>query len=108
VGSNVVALSLSGGGMRAAAFSFGVLQALADADASGTDIFDELTFMSSVSGGSLTAAYRALHGRKWLSEFRRHVLARDVFKGATFADLYRANKLASIGAVMICTSSSAP
>jgi len=49
VGRNVVALSLSGGGMRAAAFSFGVLQALADADQSGTDIFDDLTFMSSVS-----------------------------------------------------------
>jgi NTE family protein len=128
VGSNVVALSLSGGGMRAAAFSFGVLQALADADGSGTDIFDELTFMSSVSGGSLTAAYAALHGRKILSEFRQQVLARDlerdlrlslfspvnmarllsggvndrsnlaatldrdVFRGATFADLYRANK----------------
>jgi NTE family protein len=128
VGSNVVALSLSGGGMRAAAFSFGVLQALADADETGSDIFDELTFMSSVSGGSLTAAYTALHGRKVLSEFRRQVLARDlerdlrlslfspanlarllsggvndrsnlattldrdVFKGATFADLYRTNK----------------
>jgi NTE family protein len=128
VGANVVALSLSGGGMRAAAFSFGVLQALAAADEAGTDIFDELTFMSSVSGGSLTAAYTALHGRRVLSEFRQRVLERDlerdlrmslfspvnlarllaggvndrsnlaatldseVFKGATFADLYRANK----------------
>ena len=125
---NVVALSLSGGGMRAAAFSFGVLQALADADQSGTDIFDDLTFISSVSGGSLTAAYAALRGRKVLSEFRSKVLDRDlerdlrlslfspvnlarlmaggvndrsnlaatldseVFKGATFADLYRSRK----------------
>jgi NTE family protein len=128
VGANVVALSLSGGGMRAAAFSFGVLQALASADEAGTDLFDELTFMSSVSGGSLTAAYAALHGRKALTLFRSQVLDRDlerdlrlslfspvnlarllaggvndrsnlaatldseVFKGATFADLYRANK----------------
>lgn len=128
VGPNVVALSLSGGGMRAAAFSFGVMQALASADDAATDLFDELTFMSSVSGGSLTAAYAALHGRRVLSDFRTQVLARDlerdlrlsllspvnlgrllaggvndrsnlaatldteVFKGATFADLYRANK----------------
>jgi NTE family protein len=128
VGRNVVALSLSGGGMRAAAFSFGVLQALAEADDAGTDIFDELTFLSSVSGGSLTAAYTGLYGRKVLTEFRAKVLNRNLerdlrlslfspvnlmrllaggvndrsnlattldsetFKGATFADLYRAHK----------------
>jgi NTE family protein len=78
VGANVVALSLSGGGMRAAAFSFGVLQALADADEAAPDIFDDLTFMSSVSGGSLTAPYTGLYGRRVLAEFRAKVLDRNL------------------------------
>jgi len=128
VGSNVVALSLSGGGLRAAAFGFGVIQALARSGPAGDDLFGDLTFISSVSGGSLTAAYVGLHGRAALGRFEREVLVRDyerelrtslwspanllrlvagglndrnhlaatldadVFRGATFADLYRANK----------------
>ncbi len=78
VGENVVALSLSGGGMRAAAFSYGVLEALRDVEGdSRTDVFDELTFITSVSGGSLTAAYFALHGRGGFDDFRTKVLNRD-------------------------------
>lgn len=84
VGRNVVALSLSGGGMRAAAFGLGVLQALGDNEAMGQhnaapmDIYDDLTFISSVSGGSLTAAYVALHGREALGRMRDEVLLRDL------------------------------
>lgn len=128
VGPDTIGLSLSGGGLRAAAFSFGVLQALTAAGDPPVDLFDDLTFMSSVSGGSLTAAYMALHGRDGMQHFRARVLdidlerdlrlsllspanlARllaggvndrsnlaatldaDVFRGATFADLYRRNK----------------
>lgn len=128
VGANTIGLSLSGGGLRAAAFSFGVLQALTAAGEPATDLFEDLSFMSSVSGGSLTAAYMALHGRDGMQHFRSRVLdvdlerdlrmslfsptnlARllaggvndrsnlaatldaDVFRGATFADLYRRNK----------------
>lgn len=127
VGEHTVALSLSGGGLRAAAFAFGVMQALADGP-QGADVFDDLAFVSSVSGGSLTAAYMALEGRAGLQTFRERVLARnfeaelrlslwspanlmrllaggvndrsnlaavlerDVFRGATFADLYRRRK----------------
>ncbi len=93
VDTHVVALSLSGGGMRAAAFGFGVMQALAETpvpasgtgtgNASGTpagprDLFDDLTFMSSVSGGSLPAAYMALNGRGGLARFRSQVLERNL------------------------------
>jgi len=128
VGERVIGLSLSGGGLRAAAFGLGVLQALASDDAPEADVFDELTFISSVSGGSLTAAYVGLHGRSGLLHFRERVLLQDlerdlrldwlspsslsrlvagglndrsnlalrldteVFRGATFADLYRRNK----------------
>jgi NTE family protein len=77
VSTNIVGLSLSGGGMRAAAFSYGVLQALAGMGG-GTDIFDDLTFMSSVSGGSLTAAYFALHGRAGFETYRSNVLDRNL------------------------------
>lgn len=78
VGENVIGLSLSGGGLRAAAFSFGVLQSLTAAGPARTDVFDELTFISSVSGGSLTAAYTALNGRSGLPRFRDAVLYRDL------------------------------
>jgi NTE family protein len=77
VSTNIVGLSLSGGGMRAAAFSYGVLQALAGMGG-GTDIFDDVTFMSSVSGGSLTAAYFALHGRQGFETYRDNVLGRNL------------------------------
>lgn len=128
VGRRVIGLSLSGGGLRAAAFGLGVLQALAGADAAQADVFDDLTFISSVSGGSLLAAWVGLHGRDGLAHFRERVLLQDlerdlrldwlslpnlsrllagglndrsnlaqrldteVFRGATFADLYRRNK----------------
>jgi NTE family protein len=79
VGSNVVALSLSGGGLRASAFAFGVLQALAEPNnGQQADLFDDLTFISSVSGGSLTAAYFALHGRAAFGSFRARVLERNL------------------------------
>jgi len=78
VDANVIGLSLSGGGMRAAAFGFGVLQALAGDGGQAIDVFDDLTFISSVSGGSLTAAYVALHGRDGLEHFRERVLLQDL------------------------------
>lgn len=78
VGENVVALSLSGGGLRAAAFGYGAMQALLAAGDARTDLFDDLSFISSVSGGSLAAAYIALHGREGMARFRAEVLAPDL------------------------------
>lgn len=78
VGQNLVALSFSGGGTRAAAFSFGVLKALDAASSPSLDLLDDLTMISSVSGGSLTAAYYGLHGRETLGSFRDKVLLRDM------------------------------
>ncbi len=77
-GANLVALSFSGGGMRAAAFSFGVLKALDASSRPGMDVLGDVTLISSVSGGSLTAAYYGLHGRDTLSTFREKVLLRDM------------------------------
>jgi NTE family protein len=78
VGENVIGLSLSGGGLRAAAFAYGVLQALTAADEARTDLYGELSFISSVSGGSLAAAYAVLHGREGLPAFRQQVLTLDL------------------------------
>jgi NTE family protein len=83
VADSIVALTFSGGGIRAAAFSFGVLQALEAAKTPGGkgDLFDDVTFISSVSGGSLTAAYIGLHGRDGLATFRQQVLEQDIERG---------------------------
>lgn len=91
VGSNVIGLSLSGGGIRAAAFGLGVMQALdgvggagmnraglSPAQGAGTSVYNDISFISSVSGGSLTAAFVALHGREALAGMRDRVLVRNL------------------------------
>jgi NTE family protein len=95
VGRHVIGLSLSGGGLRAAAFAHGVLQALAEPGAAGVDLWDELTFISSVSGGSLTAAHAALKGRAGLAGFREAVLLRD-FEGDLRLNLFSPVNLARL------------
>lgn len=129
LGENTIAMSFSGGGLRAAAFAHGVLLALKETKTpGGGDLLDDVGFISSVSGGSITAANFGLHGRDGLEGFREKVLLRDyeadmrlslgnpgnllrifggglnarenfgesldknVFHGATFADIYRHRK----------------
>src|SRR5688572_15438898 len=58
-----VGLSFSGGGSRASAFAFGVLRELGrtqvTSNGESTALIDQVDFVSSVSGGSVTAAYFA-------------------------------------------------
>ena len=74
----VVALSFSGGGMRAAAFSYGVLegfdQTRVPARAGAASLLDRLDFLSGVSGGSILAAYYGLKGRAAMADFRQRFL----------------------------------
>ncbi len=93
VGSHVIGLSLSGGGLRAAAFGLGVLQALAGDGGRSADVWDDLSFISSVSGGSLTAAYVALHGRPGLAQLRERVLLQDLERDLRMELLSPANLL---------------
>ena len=78
----VLTLAFSGGGMRAAAFSFGVLEGLRDTavEINGRSgrLLDEVDTISSVSGGSFTAAYYGLHGDRIFEEFDEVFLKRDV------------------------------
>ena len=75
---DLVALSFSGGGARAAAFAFGVLQGLrAMPDAGGGSLLDRVALVSAVSGGAITAAYFGQHGGEGLDGFRADYLDKD-------------------------------
>ncbi len=77
-GDTAVALAFSGGGTRAAAFSFGVLRGLDHLPTrDGKSDLDRVIFVSGVSGGSVTAAYYGLKGRAALADFRERFLIRD-------------------------------
>jgi NTE family protein len=78
----VVMLSLSGGGTRAAALAYGVLQGLRDTlievDGTSVPLLDEVDYISSVSGGSFTAAYYGLYGDRLFEDFKEDFLLLDV------------------------------
>ncbi|MBB5046503.1 putative acylesterase/phospholipase RssA [Rhodopseudomonas rhenobacensis] len=79
----VVGLSFSGGGTRAAAFSFGVLQEMDRSPVRGASgsMLDRIDFVSGVSGGSVTAAYFGLKKRAALDDFRERFLLRNAEEG---------------------------
>jgi NTE family protein len=74
----VVALSFSGGGMRAAAFSYGVLEGFDQTHVptrtGNVSLLDRLDFLSGVSGGSILAAYYGLRGRAAIGDFKQRFL----------------------------------
>ena len=77
-------MSFSGGGTRAAALSYGVLEELRDAtfvfDGQEKRLLDEVDAISSVSGGSFTAAYYALYGDRIFEDYEDVFLRRNVQK----------------------------
>ncbi|HEY8383031.1 MAG TPA: patatin-like phospholipase family protein [Microvirga sp.] len=84
-GSTVVGVAFSGGGMRASAFSYGVLSEL-DRHEIRTErgpqrLTEAVDVISGVSGGSVTAAYFGLRGRDGLADFRARFLERDAEQG---------------------------
>ncbi|MFG6458060.1 patatin-like phospholipase family protein [Roseateles sp. BYS96W] len=82
----VVALSFSGGGLRASAFAYGVLEGLREQPSvPGRNLLEDVGFITSVSGGSITAAYFGLHGVEGLKGFREKVLLRDGEAGLRFS-----------------------
>lgn len=81
-------LSFSGGGTRAAAFSYGVLEELRRTDivvdGQRRRLIDEIDLITGVSGGSFTALSYALYGERLFSEYEQRFLKRDV-QGALVA-----------------------
>ena len=77
-----VILVFSGGGTRAAALSYGVLEALRDTKIQRKDqkqsLLDEVDVISSISGGSFPAAYYALYGARIFDEFPDRFLYRQI------------------------------
>jgi NTE family protein len=124
-GDIAMILAFSGGGTRAAALAYGVLEELRDTtveiNGHPRRVLDEVDTISSVSGGSFTSAYYGLYGDRifehfedaflkrniqgrlirglfnpleWFSPSGRTEMAvrlyeKEVFRGATFADLKR-------------------
>jgi len=82
----LLALSFSGGGTRAAAFSFGVLSELdrtrpGSGQRAAKSLLDRVDFISGVSGGSVTAAYYGLKKQAALGDFRERFLLRNAEEG---------------------------
>jgi len=77
-----ICLSFSGGGTRAAALAYGVMQKLEKTkivrNGRRVSLLDEVDCISSVSGGSFTAAYYGLFGKERLGEFPERFLLRDI------------------------------
>ncbi len=80
-GSTVVALAFSGGGLRAAAFSYGVLRALDDLVVDEVpyqrSMVDNIRMISGTSGGSVLAAYFGVKGRDDYRDFDEKFLYRN-------------------------------
>lgn len=75
---DALVLALSGGGARAAAFSYGALLALRDMPAAqGGRMIDRVALVTAVSGGAITAAWFGLRGPDGLDGFRAAALDRD-------------------------------
>lgn len=80
---NLVVLAFSGGGTRAAAFSYGVLEFLRRTEVVGprgdkARLLDEVDIITGVSGGSFTALAYGLYGDKLFDDYEQRFLKRDV------------------------------
>jgi len=81
-------LAFSGGGTRAAAFAYGVLEELRDTQVSVDGIqmslLEEVDTISGVSGGSFPAAYYGLYGDRIFEEFEPRFLKKNVQRALLF------------------------
>ena len=82
LGELTLVMTFSGGGTRAAALAYGVLEELRDTriEVAGEPkrLVDEIDVISSVSGGSFTSAYYGLYGDRLFEDFEERVLKRDM------------------------------
>jgi NTE family protein len=88
--SIIAAVTLSGGGARAAAFGLGVLEELKatpfELDGRPTTLLDEVGLISGVSGGSILAGYYAAFGDEVFTRFERDFLLVD-FQASLIKDI---------------------
>ena len=100
-GDTIVVLAFSGGGTRAAAFSYGVLEKLRDTPVTvggkSQSLLNQVNVITSVSVGSYTAAYYGLFGNRIFSDFAPRFLYRDWQRDLSFL-LLRPDHLLAIAA----------
>jgi len=81
----VLFLTFSGGGTRASAFSYGVLEELRNTEVTINGqkrmLLNEVDGISGVSGGSFTAAYYGLFGDRIFDDFEQKFLKKNVQGG---------------------------
>lgn len=84
-GDIILTLAFSGGGTRAAALSYGVMQELRDTtvriDGRKRRLLDEVDNITSVSGGSFTSAYYGLYGDRIFEDYEQVFLRRNIESG---------------------------
>ncbi|RZL88472.1 MAG: patatin-like phospholipase family protein [Variovorax sp.] len=99
----LVILAFSGGGTRAAAFSYGVLEYLRRTEVVGPKgrgrLLDQVDVITGVSGGSFTALAYGLYGDKLFDDYEQRFLKRDVQGAIVSRSLNPGNwaKLSSTG-----------
>src|SRR5262245_47797805 len=75
-------VAMSGGGTRAAALGYGVLEELRRTEVTLNGkkrrLLDEVDVISAVSGGTFPATYYALRGEKTFDEFESKMIDRNV------------------------------
>jgi predicted acylesterase/phospholipase RssA len=79
-GSLVVGLAFSGGGTRAAAYAYGIVEQLKATpipSGGGRSMAETVRMVSGASGGAITAAYFGLKGPEGFDDLRQRFLERD-------------------------------
>ena len=74
----LLVLTFSGGGTRAAAFSYGVMKGLKNTSVNNSTLLSKVDMISSVSGGSFTSAYYGLYGEKIFEDFESKFLKKKI------------------------------
>ena len=88
----LLSMTFSGGGMRSAAASYYLLDAFRQQqvriDGREKPLLHEIDFISSISGGSFTAAYYTLYRDRLFTDYLPQVIRRDV-QGELIAGLFK-------------------
>ena len=100
---NLVVLAFSGGGTRAAAFSYGVLEFLRRTEVVGPKgqtvrLLDAVDIITGVSGGSFTALAYGLYGDKLFNDYEQRFLKRDV-QGEIISRVISPSNWGTLGAI---------
>ena len=97
----LLVLTFSGGGMRAAALSYGILEELRKTeivlDGRKRRLLDEVDGISSVSGGSFTAGYYGLFGDRIFEDFDSKFLKKNVQRNLILSALFNVANWVRLG-----------